>query len=119
MWVAAAGPAHARRGLQESGGTFAHDCAEDPELWVMGSKNRITVTGSCTEVNLVGSGNVVGIASVQKLVVSGDHAQVRVAVVDRITVSGNQNRVVWTKGLIKPRPRVEDRGKGNAITPAR
>jgi Protein of unknown function (DUF3060) len=68
---------------------------------ITGSRNTLTITGDCQKVDVAGTGNVVTIEAVE-----------------RIEVTGTNNRVTWQRALRGDAPRVSRTGLGNTIARA-
>jgi hypothetical protein len=75
------------------------DC-HGQDVKVTGSRNELTLRGSCPRVDVAGAANVIAIETV-----------------DRIDVTGTGNRVTWARGLTRPAPRVSTTGV-NAVEQA-
>ena len=73
--------------------------AEDQDVTVNGSGNKVTIKGTC-----------------HALTISGDKNAVTVAAVATITVSGEENQVLWSKTVEGTKPQITDTGKGNQVT---
>ncbi len=73
--------------------------AEDQDVTVNGSRNKVTIKGTC-----------------HALTVSGDKNAVTVASVATITVSGEENQILWGKTVDGTKPQITDTGKGNQVT---
>ena len=73
--------------------------AEDQDVTVSGSHNRVTIRGTC-----------------HALSISGDDNAVEVAAVASIAISGTGNEVAYGKAVDGEKPQVTDLGKTNKVT---
>ncbi len=106
-------PAFAEAEIDAAGKTVTHDCGTDAELSVTGSGNQVTVTGACTMVEVMGSGNEVTIETSTKVQVTGSSNKVHVDASDRISLTGSSNQLTWKKGIKSKKPKVSRSGVGN------
>ncbi|WP_163861646.1 DUF3060 domain-containing protein [Myxococcus eversor] len=89
--------------LVDSDGTVAHDCADGGKVEIVGSDNKVTLTGTCELVEVTGSDNKVTVHTVR-----------------RIETTGSGNSVTWKQGPEKgKKPRVSNTGSNNRVTQAR
>jgi Protein of unknown function (DUF3060) len=65
---------------------------------VMGNGNSLTLRGTCPRVDVKGNENIIGVETVQA-----------------IAMTGNHNRVTWTRAAEGEQPTTSDLGNGNAI----
>ena len=77
--VSPVGPVHL---LVQSGFDRSLDCADNGIVNLVGSNNRLTVTGTCLQVNILGASNQVWVQ--------------RVAAID---IAGQSNVVTWESGV--------------------
>ena len=75
--------------------------AEGQDVMVNGSRNKLTIKGTC-----------------HALTISGDANAVTVESVSSITITGENNEIVWSKALDGERPQITDLGKGSKISHA-
>lgn len=68
--------------LDASGGQQQHACTAGQAVTVSGSTNHLTLTGDCGAVS-----------------VSGGNNQITIDGATRITVTGSQNQVTWSRNL--------------------
>jgi len=99
-----AGPVAAKQGAPtfqviESGQTVNHACEANERVVVSGSENRVTLTGDCAKVAVMGSKNVVAIEGASK-----------------IAVMGTDNEVTWKRGVGGKGPNVSRMGSNNKVT---
>lgn len=73
--------------------------AEGQDVTVNGSNNRVTIKGTCHALNVSGSNNLVHVASVAS-----------------IALSGEGNQIVWTAASGGEKPQVTDLGKDNKVS---
>jgi len=83
----------------ESGQTLNHACEANERVVVSGSGNRITLTGDCAKVAVMGSKNIVAIEAAAK-----------------IAVMGTDNEVSWKRGVGGKDPVVSRMGNNNKLT---
>ncbi|NTX01070.1 DUF3060 domain-containing protein [Myxococcus sp. CA051A] len=89
--------------LVDSERTVTHDCADGGKVEIVGSDNKVTLTGTCELVEVTGSDN-----------------QVVVHTAHRIETTGSGNKVSWKQGAEKgKKPRVSNTGTNNRIAQAR
>ena len=108
-------PAFAEADYSDAAQTIRHDCSSDPEVAISGSSNQITLTGTCTLVEINGASNTVVIEASKKVSVTGAKNEVTVTASDRIAVTGTNNNVVWKKGIKGKRPKISSTGVQNRI----
>jgi hypothetical protein len=95
--------------------TLTVDCAKDKTVNVIGNKATVTLTGTCTLVNISGNdAKVTG--SAEKFYVAGNSNTINADGADEIATTGNKNTVTWKKGLAKAEPKVSNPGKDNSVT---
>ena len=105
--------------VNQSGQTVEHVCAAGERVAINGSKNTVSLTGTCANVAVNGADNHVTAASVEKLAVTGSANTVAVDAAQKIAVIGSQNTVTWKRGLGDEKaPTVADLGTGNSVTHA-
>lgn len=83
--------------VNDNGLTKTIDCGGG-KVSVNGNDNKITVTGSCRELSVMGNQNSVVIESVSL-----------------ISVMGNQNKVVWKRAEGQKKPSVNNLGNKNSV----
>lgn len=110
--VAIAGP---KLTYTKSGKTVDHDCGSDGDVTIMGSKNKITLRGTCGGVAVTGSNNTLTIAATNKLTINGSKNTVDVVATNKIVANGNDNVVTYTRGVAGPDPKTTTLGTGNTI----
>lgn len=115
LFALATTPALAGTEIDAAGKSVTHDCASDSALSVTGSGNQVTVTGTCTLVDVMGSGNEVTIETSTKVAITGSGNKVHVDASDRISISGSSNQLTWKKGLKSKKPKVSRTGVGNTV----
>lgn len=113
--ILASTPAFAEADYSDASQTINHDCNSDPQVDISGSSNQITLTGTCTEVEINGASNTVIIEASKKVSVTGANNEVTVTASDRISVTGANNNVVWKKGIKGKRPKISSTGIQNRI----
>ena len=96
--LAAIPSAQAQTTVTSSGQTRSIDC-RGQTVQITGSKNTLTVTGECRKVDVAGVGNTVSIEAVE-----------------RIEVTGTNNRVTWQRALGGDTPRIARTGMGNSVS---
>jgi hypothetical protein len=99
-----AGPAAARESAPsfqviESGQTLTHACEANERVVISGSGNKVTLTGECGKVAVMGSKNIVAIDASAK-----------------IAVMGTDNEVTWKRGVGGKGPNVSRMGTNNKVT---
>jgi hypothetical protein len=99
--------------------TVTQDCSKDGTATVAGNKNKITFTGACTKIGVMGNENTITIESAKEVVVAGNKNTVAVDASDKLSVPGNKNTVSWKKGLSGKQPKVSAPGTANKITQAK
>lgn len=86
--------------VRQDGAEFEQFCTEEGAFTLVGSNNRITVSGPCSTVQVEGSDNVVHIARTDAIVVKGDRNRIdwressKDGIAPKQTVSGNGNTVI-------------------------
>ncbi|MCE9672492.1 DUF3060 domain-containing protein [Myxococcus stipitatus] len=89
--------------LVDSDRTVTLDCGDGGKAEIVGSSNKVTLTGVCAHVEVTGSDN--------KVVVNAAR---------RIETTGSGNSVTWKQGAEKgKKPRVSNTGTNNRIAQAR
>lgn len=89
--------------LVDSNGTVTHDCEDGGKVEIVGSGNKVAVTGACESIEVTGSDNKVTATTVR-----------------RIETTGSDNIVTWKHGPEKgKKPRVNNTGSNNRITQSR
>jgi DUF3060 family protein len=99
-----AGPAAAKGSAPsfqviESGQTLDHACEANERVVVSGSGNRVTLTGECGKVAVMGSKNIVAVEASAK-----------------IAVMGTDNEVTWKRGVGGKGPDVSRMGTNNKVS---
>jgi DUF3060 family protein len=95
------------------------DCATDPVVTIKTSKATYGFHGECKRITIVGSKNVVSIATVGKLVVGGSENLVDTETVDSIAVNGTKNNVTWKHAGTGDKPKITPGSKTNHVTQAK
>ncbi len=107
------------------------ECDGGGEVYVIADGSDVIITGDCTEIDLLGSGNTVEIASSLELDVYGNDNQVgaedvrevdvygngntvTIGAVSEIDVEGSNNVITFATG----NPSIDDDGTGNSVTSA-
>ncbi|MCP3162288.1 DUF3060 domain-containing protein [Myxococcus qinghaiensis] len=89
--------------LVDSDRTVTHDCADGGKVEIVGSDNKVTLTGTCELVEVTGSDNKVTVHTAR-----------------RIETTGSGNSVTWKQGAEKgKKPRISNTGSNNRIAQAR
>lgn len=89
--------------LVDSDRTVVHDCADGGKVEIVGSDNKVTLTGTCELVEVTGSDN-----------------KVTAHIARRIETTGSGNSVTWKQGAEKgKKPRISNTGSNNRIAQAR
>ncbi|WP_342375167.1 DUF3060 domain-containing protein [Myxococcus stipitatus] len=89
--------------LVDTGSTVTHDCGDGGTVEIVGSNNKVTLTGTCEAVEVTGSNNTVTVHTVR-----------------RIETTGSVNSVTWKHGPERgKKPRVSNTGSKNRIAQAR
>jgi len=100
-----------------SGGTY--NCDSDPVVNINVDGGRYTLLGSCSQINVNGSGVTLTIASTSQLAINGSRNSARVATVGTILIQGDKNAVVWKQSADGDTPTIAAVGSGNTVTKAR
>ena len=100
-----------------AGGTY--NCDSDSVVNINSDGGRYTLTGSCSQVNVNGSGVSLTIASATQLAINGSRNSARVASVGTILIQGDKNSVVWAKSQDGGIPTIAAVGSGNSVSKAR
>jgi hypothetical protein len=95
--------------------TVKVDCAKDKTVRVSGNKAKITLVGTCEQVDISGNECTVT-GSVTGVRVSGNENTFTLEGVDSILVSGNDNKITYKKALKKPKTGVLNSGDRNKIS---
>ena len=101
MWVGAACAQTDQMPTEQLSGSnqlLTHDCGDGENLALVGSGNRISLTGACQSIAITGSGNTIN--ALQPL---------------NVRAIGNNNRVTWPKAPAEPHLHFE--GDGNSAGP--
>ncbi|MCP3104977.1 DUF3060 domain-containing protein [Myxococcus sp. K15C18031901] len=89
--------------LVDSDRTVTHDCGDGGKAEIVGSGNKVTLTGACEHVEVTGSDN-----------------KVTVDIARRIEATGSGNSITWKRGPEKgKKPRISNTGSNNRIAQAR
>ncbi|AGC47001.1 hypothetical protein MYSTI_05725 [Myxococcus stipitatus DSM 14675] len=89
--------------LVDSGSTVTHDCGDGGKVEIVGSSNKVVLTGTCEFIEVTGSNNTVTAHTVR-----------------RIETTGSVNSVTWKHGPEKgKKPRISNTGSKNRIAQAR
>jgi hypothetical protein len=102
-----------------TGQSVSHDCGAGGKAIIEISSSKISLTGACSKVDLLGSHNTVAIASTIELIVAGTENRGTVDAVDRITTLGNRNVLTYKRPVNGKATQVALLGKGNSATPAK
>ena len=92
------------------------NCAKDKTVNIIGDEATVTLTGTCTQINI--SGNAAKITgSVTAVQISGNKSKLTLDALDSIMVSGDNNTVTWKKTVTdkQKQPKVMNSGDGNSI----
>lgn len=95
----------------DNGKTVAIDCAKDPQVDLIGNHLTVTLTGTCTKLNITGNHETVT-GSATDVSVMGNENSVALDATDKIMVAGNKNTVSWKQ----PGTKVQNSGKDNTVT---
>jgi hypothetical protein len=114
------GTASADAILADNDAALSIDCAEDPEVSVLGNHITLTLTGTCTKVSVSGNHATVT-GSTATLWVAGNHTTATLTAVDAVFVAGNHNTVTYAGTVTRTlkAPKVSSPGTGNKITKRR
>jgi len=107
-------PALAERQVVDNDKTLTVDCTKDAEVSLVGNHLAVTLTGTCTRVNVLGNHETVT-GSATTFFLAGNHNTLHADKADDITVSGSHNTVSYKQGLKKPAPKVANTGRNNKI----
>jgi hypothetical protein len=102
-----------------TGQTVNHDCGAGGKVVIEISSSKITLTGECAKVDLLGSQNTVTIASTLELVVGGTENRGTLDAVDSITTLGNRNTLTYKRPVKAKSTKLALLGKGNSATVAK
>ncbi|HEX3765590.1 MAG TPA: DUF3060 domain-containing protein [Kofleriaceae bacterium] len=91
--------------------TVAIDCGKEPVVQIVGNKNTVRTSGTCSDVIVDGNDNRVTVAGAAHVGLRGNHNTLDLAAVDALDVMGNNNSVQRTA-----RTKVSDLGTGNTIS---
>ena len=100
--------------LVDNGKTVSVDCAKDPQVDLIGNHLTVTLTGKCKKLNITGNHETVT-GSAAEVFVMGNENTVALDAADKINVAGNKNVVSWKQD----KPKVQNSGKDNQVSPAK
>jgi DUF3060 family protein len=106
------GAAAADVSVLDNNKTIAVDCAKDPQVSLIGNNLKVTLTGTCTKVNVTGNHETITGAAAT-FSVQGNYNTLSITAADAVHVDGNNNTVTLDKG-VKAKP--TNNGKDNKIT---
>lgn len=85
--------------IMDNGKTVTHACTGTTVVKVMGNQNKVTLTGECARVEVLGNEN-----------------QVIAEAAGEISVMGNANTVAWERGVGGKDPAVSNLGTRNKVS---
>ena len=97
--------------------TVTVDCAEDPNVSIMGNDATVTLTGTCKNVSISGNHATVS-GSATSVSISGNHNTANLDAVDSLLVAGNFNTATY-KTTVDPKlkkTKTSNTGHENTIT---
>ena len=92
--------------------TLTVDCAKDKSVMLSGNDNKVTLTGTCTEVNISGNKNTIT-GSVKSVKLSGNENTFTLDAVDSVLVSGNKNSITYKATVTKTKKKAGYLNSGN------
>ena len=111
LLVAAPAVAAADVTIIDNGKTVAVDCAKDPQVDLIGNHLTITLTGACKRLSITGNHETVT-GSATDVSVMGNENTVSIDAATTITVAGNKNLISWRK----PGAKISNSGNDNKVS---
>jgi hypothetical protein len=101
--------------ISGSGTTQQLDCAADPVIRVNGSMHNLTLSGTCTTVELVGSSNNFTAESVTTVKIVGSSNNATVVALDKLTIKGTANLMTYQKTVAAKKLKKSVSGRRNMV----
>jgi hypothetical protein len=113
--LASAAPAHAELAIFDNHRTLDVDCAQDPEVSLVGNHITITTTGVCARITVLGNHATVTGSAIE-VSIAGNHNTITLAAADDVAIAGNRNTLTVRAGVKRKTPRVTNLGRDNRVT---
>jgi len=101
--------------IMDNDQTVAVDCAKDKQVSVIGNHATVTLTGTCTKVQISGN-NATLLGAATTVWIAGNQNTATLSGVDTLVVAGNENTVSYKGPVTAKKTKVSAPGNKNAIT---
>ncbi|MEO7095317.1 MAG: DUF3060 domain-containing protein [Polyangiales bacterium] len=93
-----------------------HDCSADGRVNINYGGATLSLTGTCTEININASGTKITAADADAVNINGGKNTVTTATLGAATINGAGNKVTYKKAKAGKKAGASILGKGNAVT---
>lgn len=97
--------------------TLTVDCAEDPNVSIMGNHATVKLSGTCTNVSVFGNHATIT-GSAAAVSIAGNHNTATLDAIDALSITGNENTATYKKPINTKlkKPKTSNLGHNNTIT---